>query len=340
MESRKNRLAKLDSHYAIPVLMELVEQAEQSARTVKQYDLADSMLRYMDRYLNQVQEIKDLLTHVHVAFNCSAAGSLKVARSTVGQNASSNVLAWEDNFSYGPIFRIHNHESYLERQNWLSGHIVGERFPFVSLEHQMLHIMKQLNGIPDHLRIYLWSGNNAHEQVSLRLALYALRGKLNDVHIVNVSQIYTEIDHHFDTEPLSLNQVPLEALQEMLKEIASLPPIDEQTKNMLIKEWEILSETTGTLRTWEDGKIVDLEENAFDEAILQTIRMLQKENQEQGGDGFVKAHILLGRLFERKLCDSFQYLEYRIWHLIDSGLLEHKGLPTNYSMYSVRLRDM
>ncbi|MEC0371354.1 DUF1835 domain-containing protein [Paenibacillus chibensis] len=280
--------------------------------------------------------------YIHIAFLSADSGSIKVALNT-DHRLESQVIHWNDFYAFGPLWKIHTEQGLVQRETWIMERF-NNRF-FHSLqdrENRAIHILKLLREIPDHRRIYLWCGDNVHDQVALRLAVYALQDKLNDVYIMNVTRLYPPTAHRYDPEitPLHIGSVPFEALEEIVNSYHSAQPVNHEIQELLEHEWLHLSLSTDTLRTFENGIIVGLDEHAFDEEILNCIRELQLSGDpEYVQDGYVKMGRVAGELSERKKVGSDPFIEYRIWHLISSGYLEFKGIPYAMYLYSVKIRD-
>ncbi|MDR0267451.1 DUF1835 domain-containing protein [Paenibacillus sp.] len=320
-------------------LNQMIERAEQEISKDGQKQLAEDILRIIDELLDEEQERLDREINVHVVFSPSAAGTIKVALSNCDKRLESRVIHWDDFFSFGPINQIHQEDGRLNREQWMMERFNHEMFRRM-MNHRLDNVMKELSNIPENRRIYLWCGENAHEQASLRLAMHALRGNTNKIHIMNATQLYKEIAYKYEPafEPRFVGQFPLEALEEIISRFESAIPVDEHMKTELAADWKRLSETTETLRIWKNGEFVSLEEDAFDTEILNTIRELQ-----QSGDikivqeGYVGAGCVVSDLIDRNIYDSVQYIEYRFWHLISCGQLKFKGIPYALYLYSVKI---
>ena len=104
----------------------------------------------------------------------------------------------------------------------------------------------------------------------------------------------------------------------------------------LQEEWNSLAQTKEVLRLWMKDGIRDVKENHFDPLIINTIEMLHCKQEKKD---FIKAGMVIGEVLSgtNELIDAF-FLEYRIRHLIYSGLLELKGIPKSMRHYSVKLR--
>ncbi|MFU1793073.1 DUF1835 domain-containing protein [Paenibacillus azoreducens] len=341
MQERLDRLNTADDGMRKYTLYRMMERCEKELQGGKHAPLAEDIFRIVDELLRQEQERLDQEINVHVVFAPSAAGSMKVALSGCGRRLESRVIHWEDWFSYGPIRQIHEEHGRLQRDRWMEERLNHAMFgKLMNREHQLEAVIKELANIPENRRIYLWCGDNAHEQISLRLAMYVLNGKENPIHIMNVTQLYQEIEHKYEPEvdPHYVAMLPLETLQEMIGRMDAVPPVDESTNKALVADWMRLAKTTDTLRIWKNGEIVGLEEDAFDTQIMNTIRELQQSGDlEFTRDGYVRAGRVAAELFDRQIFDSHQYIEYRFWHLISTDQLKFNGIPYALYLYSVKI---
>lgn len=340
MQFGKDMLMTMNDNLRRTLLIRMVERAELGLQENGNEKWAEKLLSIIDEVQREEQDRLDRKINVHVVFSSTGAGSVKVARN-MEQREESQVMSWDEFYSYGPIYHLHQEQGRLKRERWLM-----ERFndwmyrSLMDRENRVEHFMSKLSNIPENCRIYLWIGDNAHDQVSTRLTVYALRGNNNDVHILNVTQMYKEVAQRFEPalEPKYVGHVPIEALKEMMNQFESAQPIEENARLTLIKEWEQLSITTDTLRIWKNGEIVGLEEDAFDAEILDTVRSLQQsDDKELVKNGYVRAGAVASELFERKIFESDRYTEYRLWHLISSGQLDFKGIPYALYLYSVKI---
>lgn len=341
MRNGKVLLMTMNDNLRRNLLIRMVERAELGLQENGNEKLAEELLSIIDDVQREEQERLDRKINVHVVFSSSGAGSIKVALSECEKRMESRVIQLDDFYSYGPILQLHLEQGRLKRERWMMERFNDQMYrSLMDRENRVDHFLNKLSSIPENCRIYLWVGDNAHDQVSVRLTMYALRGNNNDIHILNVTQMYKEAAQRFEPalEPKYVGHVPMEALKEMMNEFESAQPIDEKTKETLIKDWEQLSITTDTLRMWKNEEIVGLEEDAYDAEILHTVRSLQQsEDKELVKNGYVRAGAVATELFERKIFESDRYIEYRLWHLISSGQLDFKGIPYALYLYSVKI---
>ncbi|MFE8696060.1 DUF3658 domain-containing protein [Cytobacillus sp. FJAT-53684] len=111
--------------------------------------------------------------------------------------------------------------------------------------------------------------------------------------------------------------------------------ITEQERMQLQEEWNSLAQTKEVLRLWLKGEIKGINENHFDPLIIDTIEMLHRKQEKKD---FIKAGMVIGEILSEsnELMNAF-FLEYRIRHLLYSGILELKGIPKSMGHYSVKL---
>ncbi|GIP26052.1 hypothetical protein J23TS9_11820 [Paenibacillus sp. J23TS9] len=340
MQNGKDMLMTMNDNLRRMLLIRMVERVEQGLLEKGNEKLAEELIGILNDVQREEQDRLDRKINVHVVFSSSGAGSVKVALSECEKRLESRVIQVDDFYSYGPILQLHLEQGRHKRERWMMERFNDRMYRLLDRENRVGHFLSKLSSIPENRRIYLWVGENAHDQVSARLAMYALRGKTNDIHILNVSQMYKEAVHRFEPklEPKYVGHVPMEALTEMMIQFESAQPIDEKTKETLVRDWEQLSITTDTLRIWKNGEIVGLEEDAFDAEILNTVRSLQRSgDKENVKNGYVRAGAVVSELIERKIFESDRYIEYRLWHLISSGQLDFKGIPYALYLYSVKI---
>jgi hypothetical protein len=85
-----------------------------------------------------------------------------------------------------------------------------------------------------------------------------------------------------------------------------------------------------------NNEIIGVNENHYDPLIINTIEML---HQEQEKKDFIKTGEVIGEILSAMKggINAF-FLEYRIRHLMYSGVLVPKGIPKSMGHYSVKLQ--
>ena len=204
-------------------------------------------------------------------------------------------------------------------------------------ESRFSKTVEEIEAIPNHVPIVIWSGDNADEQTGIRYILNLLKEKPNDISLVNTTTAYQELFntnevqyfcyHTAHVEPEKLNLI----YQKKLSKTLSF-----ETINQFHLEWKSLSETQEVLRVWEDNQVNSVNETHFDQLI---IACAEKVHTEQIEKDFMRSAMLIGEVLgelEGGMSDTF--LEYRIRHLIHNGVFDMKGNLKSMRHYSVKLK--
>jgi hypothetical protein len=204
-------------------------------------------------------------------------------------------------------------------------------------EHQIGRMIETIIKIPKNKTITIWCGNNAHDQMGLRFAIYLLRNQEQQIHMMNVSEAYKEIVTCLAEEvPYAQGLISLDIFREIVKRYEYTMPLNPSNRKRYESEWLELSEQEHMLHLWQNGQIKGVAEEELDSMILAAVYKLQEEEESKGG--FVRAGRVTAEMFENlhQLVGD-QFIEYRLWRLISDGILGFKGLPGALYTFSVRL---
>lgn len=270
---------------------------------------------------------------VHIVCGESPAGSLRVS---LGRE--NKVIGFPDFFAVGPIWELHNKAGRKSRYEWLRDHLnYPDDFIEEEYESRFSKTLTEIDVIPDHVPIVIWTAENADEQTGMRYLLYLLREKLNDVFLINTTIAFQEL---FNTSEYQYYYFHTgEVLSEKLKIIYQkklTKPLTIEERTRFEKEWIALSETKGIVRIWECNKIQAVNENYFDGLIVSTAHKLHAKQKEKD---FIKSGRLIGDVYgqtDTNVGDAF--LEYRLRSLVYEGVFEIKGIPKGMRYYSVKLK--
>lgn len=253
----------------------------------------------------------------HIVFGASTSGSLKMA-------IQENIICFDDIFSIAPITEIHAERGIANRHEWLGSHLNiddEERFTY---EKNFMNTIEKLSEIPASHPIYIWAGENAHEQTALLFVLEQLKHNSNEIIWVNPNELY---DVRYTGE------VNSEQLNTLLKDENSQTLLSKEELYEFEKQWKKLSENESTLRIWEDGKVKNVQVSYFDDFILDMVK-------EAGGEeDFIMAARVVGEVIgnlEQYIGDRF--IEYRIIQLALSGKLALEGVPKGMRYYKVKIK--
>lgn len=269
---------------------------------------------------------------VHIVSSESAAGSLRV-----GLDSPKTVIGFPDSFSIGPLFKLHEKAGQAFRNEWIYDHINYGQEDYI-YENKFSNTVREIDDIPCQYPIYIWYGNNVDEQTGLRFFLFLLRDKTNDIFLLNSTELYEKyfMPKSEDRKFSYTSQIESKDLRILFEKGSKNAPLSEQVRIQLLEEWLVLAQTKEVLRIWEKEEIKGVNENHLDSMILDTIEMLHRKQEKKD---FIKTGMVIGEILsETKELMNVFYLEYRIRHLLYSGLLELKGIPKSMSHYSIKLR--
>lgn len=280
-------------------------------------------------------------TKVHMVFGDSIAENLKFAIKQLGCADTNKVICFRDQFAIGPLWQLHERAGRTYRVEWFRDNINDGRDDTdydddADTNHQRL--TEQIAHIPTEASIVIWSGNNAHEQVGLRYAVYLLRKSQNPngIFFFNAAEA---CERRFNTADQSIDylhagEIPPEKLQTVLGETEESGPIAKETRQLLEQEWLSLAKHHEVLRIWDGERILNVDEYYFDSYLLETV---EKLHTYRSNVDFIKAARVIGQALG--YCDQYigdSYFEYRLRQLIYNGSLEIKGVPRAMRFYSVR----
>ena len=293
----------------------------------------EKLYQFIEREFGSDESVEGKYAAVHIICGESAAGSLRV-----GLSDENKVIGFPDFFAVGPLWRLHTDEGRKRRYEWLQGHYNIEiAYLEKEYESKFSKALEEVEAIPKHIPIVIWTGDNAGEQVGLHYFSHLLKEKTNDIYLINATTAYQELFNTSKVQYLYIHtgEMVSEEFNLIFQKKLSVPLLLE-TRKQFLREWKTLSETTEVLRIWQDDKIKSVSENYFDQLIIRTAKKLHGEQREQD---FIQAGMLIGELLgnlENHVGDTF--LEYRIRNLINNGVFEIKGNLKSMRHYSVKLR--
>lgn len=185
---------------------------------------------------------------VHIVCGESPAGSLRV-----GLERENKIIGFPDFFAVGPIWELDKEVGRKRRYEWLRDHLnYPDDFIEEEYESRFSKALKEVDTIPEHIPIVIWTAENANEQTGIRYLLYLLKEKMNDVFFINTTIAFQELFntsefqyfyfHTGEVEPEKLNTIYQNKLTKPLT-------IEEGTQ--LKNEWIDLSTTKGVVRIWK-----------------------------------------------------------------------------------------
>ncbi|MDX8367093.1 DUF1835 domain-containing protein [Cytobacillus sp. IB215665] len=278
---------------------------------------------------------------VHIVFGVSAGGSLKNGLKNLDKHHTEKIIHFRDTFSVGPLTDLEDSSGVGNRYHWLENHLIFEDGEIEKDIIRFKDTIRELNAIPLHIPIVIWAGENAHEQTGLRFVLHLLKDKCNPIFCINSSLSYIDVykNHEINYKPLHTGEIAPDKLLSIYEKNSELQqPMSKEERIQLEEEWVELSTTHEVLRIWEQGKILSVDEDYYDEYIINTANELHQERQHTD---FLKCATVIGHAIghlEQYHGDLF--FEYRVRHLILNGIFEIHGVPKAMRFYSVKLREI
>ncbi|MBU8568588.1 DUF1835 domain-containing protein [Virgibacillus pantothenticus] len=318
--------------------MEMHEETAQYTEEQLVKDLKRTYHSFLNYKRNQTDIKRDNTYHaVHILFSDSTYGSLKQALKVLGLQDEEKIIAFSDLFSIGPMWRLHEQEGLSYRYEWLKNHINFDDEYIDEYEYNFNHTVSMIDAIPESTPIIVWTGENAHEQTVLRYVLFLLKEKTNDIFIINATKQFKNQFNVPSNEcfPLHTGEIVPEKLMMIYEESRKEAPASQMQLEEFAKEWQALSTTKEYLRIWEDQVIKSVEENIYDDYIINKVKQIHNERKN---NDFIYSARLVGEIIgdlDQYIGDAF--FEYRVRQLIIKGIFEIKGVPKAMRYYSVRL---
>ena len=238
---------------------------------------------------------------VHIVFKRSVLGSMKV-----GLPDNEKVIGLPELFSTGPILDIHDNMGLASRFEWMENHFLFDGEDVRNEKSRLRNAFLAVASIPEHVSVVIWTGDNAHEQTGLRLALYLLKDKGNEVYLINATDVYTALLSEADREyfPIHSGELAPEDLRFIYEHNYPNKPLSMEQRKQFEQDWEALAATREVLRIWEDGEIVSVREDFYDDYIIEAARKLRDEYE-----GFIKSARVIGAVLGFGSCwgSVFEY---------------------------------
>ncbi|MGE7021960.1 DUF1835 domain-containing protein [Solibacillus cecembensis] len=276
---------------------------------------------------------------VHILFGDSASGSLKRALKEMESRDEEKVISFSDMFSIGPVWQLHDKVGLNQRYEWIKNHLIFDDDYIDEYQYNFNNTTSMINAIPKNTTIIVWVGANSHEQTALRYVLYLLKDNKYDIFLMDTTKQYKNQFNIPDTDcyPLHTGEIISEKLRLIYEKGRMVPPISQEQREKLEKEWKELSSTQEVLRVWENKEIKSVDVAYYDDYIINNAKKLHTERKN---NDFMKSARLIGEVIgylDQYIGDEF--FEYRVRHLIMNGVFEIEGVPKAMRFYSVRLKN-
>lgn len=122
-----------------------------------------------------------------------------------------------------------------------------------------------------------------------------MKGKTNEVKIINTTKMYAELFGQPDINYVVLHtgEISPKKLQIIYEEAKEKHPLSHLEREGLEEEWLSLAENREALRIWQNGKIQSVSEDYYDQYIIDKAEKLYKK---QKTIEFMKSARLMGEV--------------------------------------------
>lgn len=309
---------------------------------IEEKKLAEGVINLLqgqiDAKRNQKLQIDALQRYVHIVFSLSDEGSLLLSLHKVGKREVCQVLAFNDVFSVGPISDLDTTTGQEKRFLWMMEHDGDYSYNQQSnQEHKLENMITAVRSIPENKHIVIWYADNPHDQTGLRFAVHLLREREQPINVVNVTELFnaTRMQNVDEITPYASGLIDREHYQAIVRNYYEGIPLKQDQRRRYESEWLMLTGQDHVLRLWEEGTVRGSDESALDAVIVRSVIELEHKQDE---NGFIKAGSVLIRFYKiSQQIVGYSFLTYRIWILINQGILAFRGLPGVPHQFSVKL---
>ncbi|WCH46433.1 DUF1835 domain-containing protein [Lysinibacillus sp. OF-1] len=299
----------------------------------------DDMVQFLLQQ-NEEQDVSTIET-VHIVFGHSPGGSLKAAFRNSNYVKTEEIIVMPGNFSVGPLKDLHLCEGIEARFQWLQERYFIEDDGLAIFEREVKEAVEKIKSIPPHQDIIIWTCQNAHEQIGLRLVLAMLEKKPNDIYVLDTFQLFHEL-HIFpqlaeDNYPRSSGEVSVENVLHIYEQYQGRP-LKKSVQQALSKEGLKMLMDDYCIHTWEYNELWSHHnENVDDDWIIACAKRLHEDQEEA-------PYLMAARLIGEVLGHMEQYreaewIEYRLRQLIQQGVFSYRGELKGMLHYQVKLAD-
>lgn len=264
----------------------------------------------------------------HIVFGDSASGSLKYMLKQTKREDTEQVLTFADDYSYGPIWKLHTKAGQEIRSHWLHTCTRDE------LRHPLEAVTRAFKQMDEHMPIYIWTTDHAPDRIGLLLAIYLLKKHTNDMYVIHADAAYRKLNEYKKVtyDYITTGNITPENAQKIVNMPDYIKKLSVDQRKEYEKQWIECAKTSENLHVFHDGSIHSIPENSIDSLILEKAQILATKN-------YIPSARLIGEVLGHNdfpISDSF--IEYRLRALIGQGYFEVKGHTTAMRYYQIRFK--
>ncbi|MEK5232604.1 DUF1835 domain-containing protein [Lysinibacillus sp. FSL K6-0232] len=279
---------------------------------------------------------------VHIVFGDSPGGSLKAAFRNTSYNKTDEVIVIPGNFSIGPLKAIHTAAGIEARFQWLQERYSMNTDDLELVQRQTMEAIEHIKNSPPHLDIIIWTCQNAHEQIGLRLILAILEDNINDIYVFDTFQLFHEmytypqlVEEHY---PRSSGEVRAEDLLYFYEHYQERPVKTALRQTLCQEGLHMLVDDFHCIHTWEYHELWHSNDEAKDDALI--IACAKRLHHEQERHDYQHTARIVGEVLgHMEQYREAEWIEYRIQQLIQQGVFSYQGELKGMLLYQVKLSD-
>ncbi|WHZ02881.1 DUF1835 domain-containing protein [Neobacillus sp. YX16] len=334
----KQAISKLDEREAKALLNLIFIRAEQYEE-----DEMTRILQSIKKSLLQVSRNEEKIEHrqtVHILFGDSPAGSLKAAFRNNPYAKTEEIIVLPHILSVGPIESLHTKKGIENRFQWFKEHYRDDFNDLEEYKQGMLKAIEKIKEIPPYQQILIWTCENAAEQIGLRVVLYLLQNKVNEVFELNTFKVFHELYTYPMLEeeqyPRTSGELAPEKLLQFYEQF-EFRSMDCAKRHALLDEGRKLLLSESLLRTWDNDELWHSDVERDDDFIIHCAKKLHKE---RGKHDYMKAARLIGEVIgHMHQYTGDQWIEYRLRDLIGKEIFTYRGELSAMRLYEVKLKE-
>jgi hypothetical protein len=217
-------------------------------------------LEYKRSEANKMQNRNYKVTHI--VFGDSTSGSLKLAIEEMQLQQEEMIIRLSDLFSVGPVWRLHDEKGISHRHEWLQNHLILYDHYLEEYRADFKQTILKINSIPEDSSIFIWAGDNAHEQTALSYVCYLLKDKNTNTFYINTTKQFKQQNDTSEYEhfPLHTGEISPGQLSMIYENNRNIEPLSKIERTRLEEEWKSLSATQEVLRKWGTSVIYSVDE--------------------------------------------------------------------------------
>lgn len=260
---------------------------------------------------------------IHLVSSNSARGSLEYYFKLNFPDDSIRIHCIYNNLTTGPLNDLissSDYEEYISYWKTIDNICMPEGMEKDEDDFQFPDLTTEFSiDFPKDSPLVIWHGNESGEQLMLYRYCHLLKDR--DLYEINLNNWPMNPSSNYKTNCLATRNP-----EDMNGILDLITKIDHDNKTFYAQEWERLKKDQQLNRILQDGKIVSVKEDYYDESILENCTSEYKNAARVIGETMGQQESSIGD----------HYLFYRVHVLINQKVLEYQGNLTAMRYFEIR----